>query len=222
VNGLESREGAVGRAAGLRRLGQPTAVTTTYERRGHHAESLEAQRTATLRQAYADGHAEGMADAAREAARLRAEEADRLTVALSALAAAVEASRQAETRRWAELQATAPRLAFQIVEALVGHELRTASDPGGEAIVRALSIDHGLMPATVRLNPGDVDALGALGELGTTRELRVVADPSVESGGALVDLGRATIDAQVGTALERVRRVLLGSDGSGAGHDRTA
>jgi flagellar assembly protein FliH len=222
VNDLESRENAVRRSAALRRLGDPTAVTTTYERRGHQTESLEAQRIATLRQAYAEGHAEGLEAATRDAARMKAEEADRLTVALGALAAAVEASHDAESRRWAEVQAAVGRLAFGVVEALVAHELRTASDPGREAIVRAMSTDHGLTPATVRLNPVDLDTLGQLGELGRTRELRVVADPSVESGGALVDLGKATIDAQVGTALERVRQVLLGSDASGAGHDRTA
>ena len=46
MNDLESRENAVRRSAALRRLGDPTAVTTTYQRRGHQTESLEAQRMA--------------------------------------------------------------------------------------------------------------------------------------------------------------------------------
>ena len=221
MNALEPRENVARRGAGLRRLGQPAAVTTTYERRGHTTESIEARRAATFQQAYEDGYAAGMAEASEHAAEARAESIGRLTVAMSALAAAVEASRHTEDRRWAEVQAAAPRLAFEVLEALVGHEARSASDPGRQAIVRALSSDPAGGPATVRLNPADLDTLGDLGELGTSRELRVVGDPSVEPGGALVDLGRATIDAQVGTALERVRQVLLGS-GTGADDDRSA
>ena len=54
------------------------------------------------------------------------------------------------------------------------------------------------------------------------RVVRVVADPAVERGGALVEIGRATLDAQIGSAVERVRQILLGASDDGANDDRAA
>jgi flagellar biosynthesis/type III secretory pathway protein FliH len=38
----------------------------------------------------------------------------------------------------------------------------------------------------------------------------VVADPTVEPGGAMVEIGSTTIDSQLSRALERVRAVIAG------------
>ena len=69
---------------------------------------------------------------------------------------------------------------------------------------------RGWQPATVRLNPADVEALDAR----RSRPGRSPwwPTPSVEPGGAVVEIGRATLDGQLGPALERVRQVLLGPD----------
>jgi flagellar assembly protein FliH len=94
-----------------------------------------------------------------------------------------------------------------------------AANPGQDAVSRVLALDEGMQPATVRLNPGDIEALE---EVDLGRVLNVVADPSVEPGGAVVEIGRATLDGQLGPALERVRQVLLGSGEPGARDDRAA
>ena len=59
--------------------------------------------------------------------------------------------------------------------------------------------------AVVRLNPADV---ATVGDLTFGRELTIVADPSVEPAGAIVEVGACTIDAQIGPALARVRKAL--------------
>lgn len=200
----------------LRRLSHSPAVPTTYRSRTVEAEAMEEDAAAAVRQGYDDGYAEGLAAAAAAAAGVRNEEAQRAAGALSALSRAVAAAEEAERTMRAEIQAAAPKLAFALVEALLGRELALAANPGREAVARVLALDEGMQPATVRMNPVDIATLDE-GDLG--RELNVVADPAVEPGGALVEVGRALLDGQLGPAVERVREILLGP---GAHDDRAA
>jgi flagellar assembly protein FliH len=182
-------------------------VPTTYRSRTLEIEAMEAGAAAAVRRGYDDGYAEGLAAAAADAAGIREEEVRRATAALSALSRAVAAAEEAERTMRAEIQAAAPKLAFALVEALLGRELALAANPGREAVARVLALDEGMQPATVRMNPADIAAFGE-GDLG--RVVSVVADPAVERGGAVVEIGRATLDAQLGPAVERVREILLG------------
>jgi flagellar assembly protein FliH len=191
----------------LRRLSHSPAVPTTYRSRTLEIEAMEADAAAAVRRGYDDGYAEGLAAAAADAAGIREEEVRRATAALSALSRAVAAAEEAERTVRAEVQAAAPRLAFALVEALLGRELALATNPGREAVARVLALDEGMQPATVRMNPTDIAAFGE-DDLG--RVVSVVADPAVEPGGAVVEIGRATLDAQLGPAVERVREILLG------------
>jgi flagellar assembly protein FliH len=200
----------------LRRLSHSPAVPTTYRSRTVEMEAMEADTAAAVRQGYDDGYAEGLAAAGTEAARVRSEEAQRAAGALSALSRAVAAAEEAERTMRAEIQAAAPKLAFALVEALLGRELALAANPGREAVARVLALDEGMQPATVRMNPAD---LAAFDELDLGRVVHMVADPAVEPGGALVEIGRATLDGQLGPAVERVREILLGP---GAHDDRAA
>ncbi len=210
----------------LRRLGQPLAVTTTYEHRGGDDDAAEPDsgQAASSRRGYEDGFAEGLARAARETRRSKADVARQVARALEALARAVADAHEVEGRIWAEVQESVPRLVFELLEVLLAREAKATSDPLRDTIVRALALDGGIRPATVRLNPADVATLGdpdQVGDLGGGRELRLIADETIEPGGALVDIGKATIDAQLGTALDRVRRALLGPDERGASDDGT-
>jgi flagellar assembly protein FliH len=200
----------------LRRLSHSPAVPTTYLSRTLEIEAMEADTAAAVRKGYDDGYAEGLADAAAVAAERRHEELQRAAGALSALTRAVTAAEEAERTMRAEIQAAAPKLAFALVEALLGRELALAANPGREAVARVLALDEGMQPATVRMNPGDV---AAFDEIDLGRVVHVVADPAVEPGGALVEIGRATLDGQLGPAVERVRAILLGP---GAHDDRAA
>jgi len=161
----------------LRRLSHSPAVPTTYRSRTLEIEAMEAGAAAAVRRGYDDGYAEGLAAAAADAAGIREEEVRRATAALSALSRAVAAAEEAERTMRAEIQAAAPKLAFALVEALLGRELALAANPGREAVARVLALDEGMQPATVRMNPADIAAFGE-GDLG--RVVSVVADPAVE------------------------------------------
>lgn len=215
MSGLHDPPSTAPRA--LRRLIHSHVVPTTYLNR--NSEAMEADSAAALRRGYDDGYAEGLARAAADAAAQRTEDDQKASAALSALARALAGADESERRMRAEVQSAAPKLAFALVEAILGRELTLAANPGHEAVARALALDEGMQPATVHLNPADVDALAAV-DVG--RVVRVVADPAVERGGALVEIGRATLDAQIGSAVERVRQILLGASDDGANDDRAA
>jgi flagellar assembly protein FliH len=203
----------------LRRLAHSPAVTTAYLSRNSELESLEADCAAAVRRGYDDGYAEGLARAAADAAGERDKESARAAAALSALQRVIAAAEEANVRMRGEIQAAAPKLAFALLETLLGREVALAANPGLEAVTRVLALDEGGQPATVRLNPTEVDVLGDV-DLG--RVVSVVADPAVEPGGALVEIGKSTLDAQLGPALERVRQVLVGPTDPQVVDDRAA
>ena len=73
------------------------------------------------------------------------------------------------------------------------------------------SMPMSVQAAVARLSPDDAATIGELTDLAPSRSLTVVADPAVEPGGALVEIGSTTIDSQLSPALERVRAVIAGS-----------
>ncbi len=159
---------------------------------------------------YDAGYADGQRDA--EAAVRDAERASvaRVDNAVNALRRSVDAARSAYEERSAQLESEVPRFAFELLESLFGRESVLAVDPGREAVARALALDETHLPAVARLSPADVDAITELTELAPSRPLTVVADPTIEPGGALVEIGSTTIDSQLSAALERVRAVIAG------------
>src|SRR3712207_9345439 len=92
-----------------------------------------------------------------------------------------------------------------LLEDLLGRELELASSPDLDAVRRALTLCPADAPAVVRLHPDDLREVpeAALAEL--PGSVRVVADLSVERAGAIAETGSSRIDAQLGSALERVR-----------------
>lgn len=197
----------------LRRLPQ-SVVPITYANRDATIESLETFRARAVRDGYEDGYADGQARSAREAEGQRHELAARVETALSGLERAVASASDVDRERRRELQSAASELAFMLLEELLGRELALSVNPGRDAITRALSLDKGTEPATVRLNPDDLATLGDLTDLGVNRPINVIADTSVERGGALVEIGRSTLDGQLRSALDRVRDVLVGQQSS--------
>jgi len=203
----------------LRRLGHMPAVATTYEGRNVAVDAADALAEAAVRRGYDEGYAEGLRAASKDTAREKEAGVQRVASAVAALGQAVTAVRTAHDELRTEARGSVPTFAFAVLEAVFGRELQLAAHPAREAIARALALDESTQPATIRVNPADVDTLG---DLSSTREFCVVADASVEPGGAVVDIEDATLDGQLGTALERVRRVLLGAGNPGAHDDRPA
>lgn len=159
---------------------------------------------------YEAGYDDGRRDA--EEANKEAERAGvaRVESAVAALNRSLHAARAAYEERSVQLESAVPRFAFALLEALFDRESLLAVDPGREAVARALALDESSLPAVARLSPDDADAIGELAEVAPTRPLTVVADPTVEPGGARVEIGSTTIDSQLSQALERVRAVLVG------------
>jgi flagellar assembly protein FliH len=111
-----------------------------------------------------------------------------------------------------ELRDALLHAAVELAETLLGRELAVATEPGLDALRRALTLVPSGRPVTARLNPAEApavrDALGPdpLRTLG--REVRVVADPDVEPAGCVVECDASRVDAQLTGALARVREVL--------------
>lgn len=161
-------------------------------------------RTDGYRDGYQAGHDEAIAEAARAEAACDSA-AERALAALTAAGAELHAHRGRDIEGIQELLVDA---ALELATAIVGRELEVAAAPGRDALVRALRLADGLEPAVARLHPGDVDTLGALDQLARGREITVVADPAVEAGGCIVEVSNGRIDAQLGTAIGRIREVL--------------
>lgn len=184
---------------------------------------VAAAEQAAVQRGHAEGHAAGYAAGTAQAAaeaRVRAAEQElahaaaqqerdaAVEDALRVLRSATEALVRREAVAVAEVEQTVVDLALELARAVLGRELAVCADPGREALVRALALAPHGAPATARLHPADVDALGDVADLACSRELTVVPDPAVEPGGCVVDTAGRRIDAQVGAALERVAAVL--------------
>jgi flagellar assembly protein FliH len=165
-----------------------------------------------------EGYAAGLAEAERERAawaeaaaeaerRDRAERSARWETLLGSLRDALDGA--AQSAAVADLHRTATHMAVEIAEALVGHHLEVDGCAARDAVARALGDVPRGAEVTLRLNPADADlAPESLEEIAPGIALTVVADATVEVGGCVADLGDRTVDAQVGAALERVRKVL--------------
>ena len=156
------------------------------------------------RAGYEAGFASGLAGAAQSAAEGEARRAAEVGRAVSALMEAAVALRLHQSQELVGIEDDVTAAAFEIASAVLDRELAVAASPGAEAIARALS----LAPegdTVARLNPADVETLG---DIECRRELTVLADPSVEPGGCIVEVGACRIDAQLSTALDRVRKAL--------------
>ena len=171
-------------------------------------EATRAMREEASRVGYEDGYTAGrtraMADAREQ---LDAIGATAETVLRSLDAAAADlAARQAGVV--ADVEQTIAAMAVQIAEAILDRELRACDAPARDAVRRALQMAPERADAVARVHPDDLASLGDLTTLTADRTVSVVADPTIERGGCILDVGPCRIDAQIGPALRRVREVL--------------
>ncbi|GGM60963.1 FliH/SctL family protein [Dactylosporangium sucinum] len=187
-------------------------------------EELPAELVAQVRaEAEAVGYASGWAQGMREAQASADEEADRVAAEMEAMAGMhrrrVEQALQAVGAAAAELERRMVpaaqdvedqivATAFALAEAVLGRELRTAAEPGREALARALALAPSGSPVTVRLNPDDRRTIGQTDLVLDGRAVSVVEDANLRPGDALAVCDATTVDARLGPALERVREVL--------------
>lgn len=108
----------------------------------------------------------------------------------------------------ADLDHSVATMAVQIAEVLVGCHLELGKWSARDAVLRALALAPRQSVAIVRLHPDSTLELPDVSGAVPGGSVTVVADPSIEAGGCVVEAGNRTIDAQLGPALRRLREVL--------------
>lgn len=191
------------------------------------AEAAEEGRAAGFEAGFASGETQLAAVVAEHE---RAVAALRGAIATLASASADLAARDAATL--ADLETVALEMAVGIAEALVGRELDAVDEPLLEACRRSARFVPTRGDVVVRVDPATAARLtgpdaepGLVAEitqtLGAHHRISFVADPTVELTGCVVHVGALRIDAQIGSALARVRSELaVGS--SQPSHDATS
>jgi len=159
---------------------------------------------------YEDGFTAGRRDAQAQAHAETQRSADAIRSALATLATASVALQAQQEVAIADVERQIVDVAVAIAEAVIGRELSTVDAPARDALVRALALAPRGVNAVARCHPSDAATLDELPDAIADRTVTVVADPAVEPGGCIVEIGACRIDAQIGPALDRVREALQG------------
>jgi flagellar assembly protein FliH len=167
---------------------------------------------------YADGLEQGRAAAAAEAAAQRTVDEAALADALehlgllgAALARAAESLENRSTPLYEQVGDELGAGVVDLVEALLGRELREDPSPFVDAVRRAVAASARGADIVLHLHPDDLASSRALGidlEQVAGRPVHVVADAGVERGGAVADSGARRVDACVSTAIAALRSEL--------------
>jgi flagellar assembly protein FliH len=158
---------------------------------------------------YQAGLVEGLASGRAAMAAESAAAAARLEAAALALADAAADLRRRQAMDLTALEDALAVAAVDLASAIIGRELELSASPGADALARALALVPAGSAAVARLHPADAAVLADAPFEGTGA-LTVIPDPAVEAGGCILEVGDSRIDAQLGSALDRVRSALLG------------
>ena len=196
--------------------------------------SRSAAEVGALADAREQGRAEAMAEltAAIDEHRRAAKE---MAAAALALSDALDQLERADLGRIHDVEQQALHLALGLAEEVIGHEVSTNGNAVIAAAIRALALAPDRGTIVLRVHPSDATVVRAAiagtrdtshdrtlspahdpahdpaqsspdsiaGHLSST--VQVIADPSVERAGVVAEAGPLRIDAQVGSALARIR-----------------
>lgn len=162
------------------------------------------------------GHEEGLSrqeaqrklDAQRQE-DLRQEQAEYLDALAGQVRAGLEHVLATQVPVIEELRELVATMTVELAEALVGHHLTVGDCAARDAVLRALREVPRAARFQIRLNPGDIGLVKAMDTtLLDWDRAAVVADESVELGGAVVVAENLEVDAQMSLALARVKKAL--------------
>lgn len=181
-------------------------------------EVLERARVQGHSAGYAAGRKAATETLSADRAALRDEANRALGVQVEGLRTALDAVREAagllNAQTAVALEGTEQSVlsaAIEIASMILGRAI--AEDREGAAVAaltRALEAAGPAPVRTVRMHPDDVELVSMVAR--TESDLRVVADPRLQRGDAMVDLPEGVVDACIASAVERVRRALIGSE----------
>lgn len=167
-----------------------------------------------MRSGFMQGHAEGLEAGRSEAREVAVEEfRSQLIPGLRALDEAVAQLESADAVTLRAIESEVVDLAFAVVRALLDRELQLDTHPVRESIRRAMALAPDRGSIVVRVNPNSLSSIGEVADFAPARHVELVADPDIEPAGCVVEVGACRIDAQLRSALERVRGVLGASTG---------
>src|SRR5687768_14544154 len=105
-------------------------------------------------------------------------------------------------------------LAFKIAEKIIGKQLETDPETIISIVKQAMQTVRQTKQLTIRVHPNDAKLLKENHEelqeaLGSHRILDVMEDKKVQQGGCIIESEIGTVEAQLHTQLERLKKVLL-------------
>ena len=157
------------------------------------------------RRGYDEGYRAGMAEALAAMAAESAAHLPRLEALIRSLDESAADLRRRQALELAGLEDALARTAVDLASAIIGRELQVAASPGTDALARAMGLVPAGATARARLHPADAELVTE-----TPTGVTIIPDPAVEPGGCILEVGDSRIDAQLGSALDRVRAALLG------------
>jgi flagellar assembly protein FliH len=157
---------------------------------------------------YDAGYQEGLAQARADVIAATEDSNRRVRRALAALSEAVNTFDQRQTVALGDVEDAIVAGAFALARSILQRELMTATDPGGDALARALQLVPDRGDVIARLHPDDAATLNMERVTSTGRTVHLVADPAIELGGCIVEVGAMRIDAQLSSALQHAARAM--------------
>jgi flagellar assembly protein FliH len=142
---------------------------------------------------------------AAEAQAARVSATAELTRAMNALESATAQLRAQELPVLESVDGAIARAAFELAEAIIGHELADGEGSARTAVRRATESSPAAA-TRIRFNPRDI-ALMAPHQFAPG--LVLVGDETIEPGGAVVEVDNGSIDARVMSALARAKAALV-------------
>jgi flagellar assembly protein FliH len=157
---------------------------------------------------YDAGYQEGLTRAHADVVAATDDASRRVRNALAALSEAVASFDQRQTVALGDVEDAIVAGAFALARSVLQRELIIATDPGGDALARALQLVPDRGDVTARMHPDDIATLNMDRITNAARTVLLVADLSIELGGCVLEVGQMRIDAQLSSALEHAARAM--------------
>jgi len=191
----------VGRSGVDPRLVDPTLEAVV-------AEAVEQARVAGWEQGRSEGREAGRQEAAAQMDAAERHHEQEWVQTLSALRVSIAALDARDAPVFQDIENAVAAMAVEIAEVLVGRHLEVGKGSALDSVRRALALAPRQSAAIVRLHPDAMPQLSDVTGALPSGSVTIVADASIEIGGCIVEAGNRTIDAQLGTALQRLRELL--------------